>query len=238
MTTSFAFGALAGAALALLGCSNQAAAPALAGVSEPGSSDVNDREAWAKGQGLVWKQFDLNRDGKPDVWKFYRQDDDPKNPGNKLEVLVRKDTDLNNDGKVDDIRFYDDKGRVKEERIDLDFDGRFDETLYFEEGKLVRKEIDLDYDGRVDVTKYYSDGKLVRVELDRNKDGRVDAWEYYENGTLDRIGLDNDFNGTADVWQKRKTGEGAAAVDSGEPGGASAADEAASGAPPAPAPTP
>jgi hypothetical protein len=196
------------AALSLLctsvACGHAPATPAPAAAVLVPSQDEADREKWAKSQGLLLKNFDLNRDGKPDVFKFYREEADPKNAGNKLEVLVRKELDINHDGKVDIIRLYDREGRVTEERDDLDFDGRIDEVIFYANGLLERKEIDLNYDGKPDIIKYFSDSKLVRVEADRNGDGRIDTWEYYENGVLDRVGTDTDLDGEADSWERRR----------------------------------
>ncbi len=171
-------------------------------VAAPSAADASKRAAWAQSQGLKLKQFDLNRDGAPDVFKFYRLEDDPKNPGNKLERLVRKEIDINFDTRVDIIRLYNDQNQVVEERTDLDFDGRIDEVTHFEAGTVVRKEIDLDYDSESDIIKYYEGGKLTRIESDRNDDGQVDTWEYFVNGELDRIGTDTDRDGKVDDWER------------------------------------
>lgn len=172
-------------------------------VATPSAADSEDRAAWAKSQGLELKQYDLNRDEVPDVFKFYRLEADPKNPGNKLERLVRKEIDINHDTKVDIIRLYDDEQAVIEERTDLDFDGRIDEVAYFKSGVILRKEIDVDYDLDPDIIKYYEEGKLVRIESDRNDDGKVDTWEYFVNGELDRIGIDTDRDGKVDDWERK-----------------------------------
>jgi hypothetical protein len=170
----------------------------------PATPSADDHEAWAKAQGLVYKPFDLNRDGKPDVMKFYRLVPDPKNLGNELETIVRRDTDLNHDGKFDVRRLYDDEGRVTEERTDLDFDGRYDQVAYFKAGAIDKKTLDLNYDEKVDLTKFYEAGKLARVEADRNNDGKIDTWEYYEAGELDRIGVDTNADGEVDQWEKKR----------------------------------
>ena len=198
------------AALSLGGCGGaktKAAAPAPSQTTAPTVTGNEDRAAWAKKEGLLLKQFDLNRDGEPDIFKFYREVDDPKNPGNKLEQLVRKDLDINHDGTIDIIRFYDDKGQLTEERVDLDFDGRFDSISYFKEGVLSRQEIDINFDGKPDVTKYFDNGQISRIESDRNGDGRVDTWEYFINGELDRVGTDADMDGNADTWERKKPPE-------------------------------
>src|SRR5262249_12287677 len=89
--------------LAAVACGGGSSAPAP--VAAPIEAQENgpgaDKEAWAKSQGLELKKFDLNRDGEPDIFKYYRMVDDPKNAGNKLEQMVRKEIDINHDGKID-----------------------------------------------------------------------------------------------------------------------------------------
>ncbi|HSI03150.1 MAG TPA: hypothetical protein VLC93_01670, partial [Myxococcota bacterium] len=131
----------------LVACAGSSRDPAKAASLEATSAATDDREAYAKERNLALKSFDLNRDKKPDVFKFYRIAPDPAAAGQNVEQLVRKDVDLNHDGKVDVIRLYDGKNQVTEERTDLDFDGRYDELAFFEAAQLSRKEIDLDYDG-------------------------------------------------------------------------------------------
>jgi hypothetical protein len=176
--------------------------PAVAAAAAATSADTTDRQAYAKEHNLVLKTFDLNRDKRADLFKFYKVAPDATAAGNTVEQLVRKDIDINHDGKVDVIRLYDDKNQVSEERTDLDFDGRYDELAFFEGGALTRKEIDLNYDGKPEIVRYYADNKLGHVETDRNGDGKVDVWEYYEAGALDRIGTDNDGDGIVDKWER------------------------------------
>src|SRR5689334_3068806 len=63
------------ASLAACGGSSQAAPP-VAGPADQAPGPAEDKEAWAKSQGLLLKKFDLNRDERPDIFKFYRQVDD------------------------------------------------------------------------------------------------------------------------------------------------------------------
>ncbi|MEK7705592.1 MAG: hypothetical protein AAB426_11585, partial [Myxococcota bacterium] len=172
---------------ALTSCSfgGSGAGPQAAPTVEDGPQE--DREAYAAQHALELRQYDLNRDGRPDVFKFVRAA-----AAGAAERLERKEVDINHDGKIDVVRTYGEDGKLVQESTDLDFDGRFDQQAYFEGSALVRKEIDLNYDGRPDVTKYYQQETLARVESDRNGDGRTDAWEYYENGELDRLGVDTD----------------------------------------------
>jgi hypothetical protein len=138
-------------------------------------------------------------DGKPDIWKFYAS---VSEGGTTIEVLVCKQVDLNHDGKVDIVTFYDSNGKVAKEELDLDFDGTFDETVYYEAGKLVRKEYDRNHDGKTDEWAYYENEKLARIERDSHYRGRVDLWEYYEGGKLDRIGYDTTGTGSVDRWER------------------------------------
>jgi hypothetical protein len=152
-------------------------------------------------------EYDTNRDGKTDVWKYVRKDAQGK------EVLVRKEKDLNGDGRIDTWEAYAPDGTLVRLVYDLDFDGKPDVTLVFEKDQLVRKEYALGFDGVSRSWNYYEKGKLVRKERDTNGDGKVDYWEYWENGEIDRIGVDLDGDGQVDRWEARHaTGEGDAAA--------------------------
>jgi len=145
--------------------------------------------------------YDLHRTGKPDVWVYSVSTQDAS--GRPVERRVRKEADLNGDGRVDIVYFFDADGVVTKETLDLDYDGKVDDTLYFEKGKKVRSEKDLDGDGRVDTWSYFDGNeKLVRKERDVKGTGKVDYWEYWENGAIDRIGEDLDGDGQVDRWTK------------------------------------
>lgn len=146
------------------------------------------------------KEFDLNKDDKPDVFHHFVQNADG------TDRLIRKDMDINWDGRTDIWRWYDERENIVKEEFDLDFDGRIDVVNFYDaDAKLIRKESDLDFDGRPDLWKYYEEGKLVRKERDTSGDGRVDYFEYYEDGEIDRIGEDIDGDGTVDRWTKRSS---------------------------------
>lgn len=204
------------ACLGTLACAAPAAqqqADVAQGPTEPGLVTAAATLSWvgpgqkvedvAKARGLVVKTYDVNRDGRPDVYKFFKSTDDPQNPGNKLDFLTRKELDINHDGRFDVVRTYDDKGQVVSEEVDLDFDGKVDEIAYFEDGVMVRKELDFNFDGKPDVVKYYTNGHLARIESDRGHHGKVDTWEYYTDEGLDRIGTDTDGDGQVDHWERR-----------------------------------
>jgi len=150
------------------------------------------------------KEYDLNRDNKPDVWAYYASMEDPANPGQTRENLARKEWDFNFDGKVDIRRHFNFRGETVKDELDLDFDGRFDVTTFFQGGVKVRQEYDLNFDSRPDVWKFFEKNQLARVERDRDNNGRVDRWEYYADAKLDRVGLDEDGDGQVDRWLQEK----------------------------------
>jgi hypothetical protein len=139
------------------------------------------------------REFDLNRDGKPDSYQFVKVIDNE-------QVVVRKETDVNFDGRIDLVRNLSDKGDLLSERLDMDFDGKIDVVVFFEKGIIVRKEYDTNFDSKVDEWLFFDKGNLSRKEADLNYDGRVDYWEYFEGGKLDRVGVDRDYDGNVDEW--------------------------------------
>ena len=155
----------------------------------------------ASKQGLELQEFDLNRDGKTDLFKTLRQVSNGQDTP-RLQ-LVQKDLDINFDGKVDIRQIFDDKSVMIQELADFDFDGRFDKIDFLVGGQLVRKEMDLNFDNKPDVIKYYEQNQLMRVESDTTGDGQVDTWEYYEKGQLDRVGIDTNFDGKIDEWKRK-----------------------------------
>jgi hypothetical protein len=144
-------------------------------------------------------EYDLDHDGKPDVWRYTKKGPDGK------EFLVRRDRDLNGDGKIDVWESYDANGNLEKQVVDLDFDGKADVVIHYEKGQIVSKEMSLGFDGKPHAWLYYEKGKLVRKERDENGDGKVDYWEYWEGGEVDRIGVDVDGDGKVDRWESRKT---------------------------------
>ncbi|MFL5320628.1 MAG: hypothetical protein ACJ790_13285 [Myxococcaceae bacterium] len=145
-------------------------------------------------------EYDLNRDGKPDVFVYTAPA--KTEDGKDYDKLVRKDLDINWDGRVDISRTYGDNEQVETEKIDLDFDGKVDQVNYYEKGIIVRKERDVGYTGKPNTWIFYEKGKIVRKERDANGDGKVDYWEYWENGEVDRVGEDLDGDGNVDRWTK------------------------------------
>jgi hypothetical protein len=144
--------------------------------------------------------FDLNHDGKPDLWVYTVKAKTAD--GREYDRVVRKEMDINWDGKVDIVRYYDENEQLVKETLDLDFDGKVDQWNYYEKGVLVRKERDLAYSGKPDLWIYYENGQIVRKERDTNHSGKVNYWEYWENGQVDRVGEDLDGDGKVDRWTK------------------------------------
>lgn len=179
------------------GCAHK---PVAAQTSAPTGGVGSDIHQPSAGEEHV-QTYDLHRTGKPDVWVYSVTTQDAS--GRPVERRVRKEADLNGDGRVDIVYFFDADGQVTKETLDLDYDGKVDDTLYFEKGKKVRSEKDLDGDGRVDTWSFYdANEKLVRKERDVKGTGKVDYWEYWENGAIDRIGEDLDGDGQVDRWTK------------------------------------
>ncbi len=186
------------------GGTSQSRAKAAPPVDAQASEDEESvRVSLAKTNGWEIRQFDLNRDERADVYKFFTRGPDPKREGEETDLLMRKEVDLNHDGRVDVIQLFDVAQNLVEEHTDLDFDGRKDEITHYSEGVILRREIDLNYDGRTDITKKYTAGTLTVIESDRSGDGRTDTWEYFENGLIDRIGTDINGDGTVDEWEQK-----------------------------------
>ena len=191
----------------LWACASEQGAPAKAAATVPGDATAPDTMAAppaADDGDFSLKKLDLNRDGKPDIFKYYREVRIAD--GKTMQELVRKEIDINHDSKIDVVRYYQGGDQITQERIDLDFDGQVDEISQFEQGIIFRKRIDINYDGRPDVYKFYLNGKLEHIESDRDFDGKIDTWEYYEDGVLDRVGADTNGDGEADQWQRKTPG--------------------------------
>jgi hypothetical protein len=190
-------------------CAHQAAREEKPQAAQPGQPSAAEASELQPGQDEKLSEIDMNRDGKPDVWKIFREADGK-------ELLVRKLMDLNGDGRIDAREYYTANGTLEKIIYDMDFDGQPDVVRFYEKDQLVRKEYALGFDGISRTYGYYEKGKLIRKERDTNHDGNVDYWEYWENGVLDRIGFDDDADGQVDRWESKKVAaapEGAAPAD-------------------------
>lgn len=130
--------------------------------------------------------FDLNKDGKPDVWRLYAGD-----------TLTCKQDDFDHDGRKDWLVAYS-GGQPVYQKADFDYDGRFDMVQVFENGQKIEAERDTDFDGKFDVKEIYTAGELSSVRRDRNGDNKPDQWEQYAGGALTAITYDDDFDGKVD----------------------------------------
>jgi hypothetical protein len=142
--------------------------------------------------------FDLNRDGKPDVWKLYAQVEEG---GTRTEVLTCKQVDYDKDGRKDYVAIYNRRGELVAEEFDFTFDGVFDARHHYDRttGLLYMAERSSSHDRKPDTwEKYDQQGRLLSVERDRNGDGKPDLWEQYQGGQLIAILYDDDFDGRVD----------------------------------------
>lgn len=150
-----------------------------------GASKVDPTLCEESGKRVV--TFDLDKDGKPDVWRLYAG-----------EVMTCKQNDFDHDGRVDWMVAYDASGQPVYQKADFDYDGKFDMVEVFENGQKVEAERDTDFDGKFDVKELYTDGLLESVRRDRNGDNKPDQWETYRGGVLITVTYDDDFDGKVD----------------------------------------
>ncbi len=131
--------------------------------------------------------FDLNKDGKPDVWRLYAGD-----------IETCKIDDFDHDGNKDWLVAYDPKHTPLYKKADVDYDGNYDLVEVYEKGQLSEAERDTDFDGKMDVKETYANGQLTSVRRDRNGDNKPDQWETYVAGELTGITYDDNFDGKVD----------------------------------------
>jgi hypothetical protein len=134
--------------------------------------------------------FDLNKDGKPDVWHLYNGD-----------VETCKIDDFDHDGRKDWQIAYDAQHQPVYKKADIDYDGKWDMSAVFDPktGVVAEVERDTDFDGKFDIKEMYdSAGQLASVRRDRNGDGQPDQWEQYKTGILIAILYDDDYDGKVD----------------------------------------
>jgi hypothetical protein len=150
------------------------------------------------------EKFDLNGDGKADVWKYFSTES-AKNVAatERKRLLAKKDLDANFDGKIDIQQTYADDGALVREMMDLDFDGRLDVTDYYRGPEMIRREYKMNFVDKVDMWKHYEGGKLVRKERDTNGDGKKDLFEYFDKGKLKRVGYDRDGDEKPDDYDEK-----------------------------------
>ncbi len=172
---------------------------------EMGPAATGELREQVKGDEIL-RQYSLGREGKADVFKYFKKAVDPADKNKTIEVLKRKELDLNGDGRIDLWVSYDDAGAVVEQKMDLDFDGKVDVIDHFEKNVVVRKEVFHTFTEKPDEWKFYEKGKLARVERALHHP-KADYWEYWEGDHIDRIGEDSDGDGQVDKWTRVKKDE-------------------------------
>jgi hypothetical protein len=150
------------------------------------------------------ERFDLNGDGKADLYRTYVLRPTPSDATKKERLLARQEIDLNFDDAIDVRRHFNEQGLVVREEMDLDFDTKFDAVDYYSGGVLYRRDMALNFDGRPSIVKFYEGSALVRKERDTKGTGRMDTFEYYDKGRLTRIGRDNDGDGVPETYTEVK----------------------------------
>ncbi|HUH05454.1 MAG TPA: hypothetical protein VML75_25840 [Kofleriaceae bacterium] len=156
-------------------------------------------------EGKEVENYDLNDDGRPDVWKLYKL---VKEKGGTSRVLTCKQADLNFDGKKDYVVAFNDAAGIMFEKFDLDFQQGFDAFYKYEEVEgenakslLYEVQRDSNFDGKYDIIEKYdtATGLLTEVQRDTNGDLKPDVWEQYDKGVLVAILYDDDpYDGKVD----------------------------------------
>lgn len=133
--------------------------------------------------------YDLNKDGKDDVWRLYKGD-----------TMTCKQVDFDHDGRKDWMVAYDAQGRILYQKADFDFDGKYDMAAIFDPATGQRTEVerDTDFDGKMDIMELYTNGQLSGMRRDRNGDNKPDQWDTYVDGVLTATTYDDNFDGKVD----------------------------------------
>ena len=157
--------------------------------------------------------FDMNRDGKVDMWKFYTIQQGLEQDAPPEYVLIRKELDLNFDGRVDRIMYYDAKETLALEEIDTDFDGRIDRVSFYDNGLIIKTEIYsaqcrqivIDAPSNEQVfpisTRHYRKGIFTREETDTKCRGKLETVTIFnDKGEVSQVGYDHTGDGIIDEW--------------------------------------
>lgn len=107
---------------------------------------------------------DINKDGAPDAWTYVTNG-----------YVDKQEIDINFDGKIDTVYIYEGEGKIKEEVLDTDYNGRMDNWRFYEDGRLVMDQMDSNGDGHVDYWFYVDRGRIYKIEKDTNHDGTADT---------------------------------------------------------------
>jgi hypothetical protein len=128
---------------------------------------LGPRAVGRPGPGETVRAYDLNHDGRPDVWVYAVAG------AGGSEVVVRREKDLDGDGHIDTWEQVRADGTPSRLSYDMDFDGTPDLTLSFEGDQLVLKEYAFGGDGLPRTINVYEQGRLVRRERDAGGDGQL-----------------------------------------------------------------
>jgi hypothetical protein len=114
---------------------------------------------------LVREEWDLNQDGKTEIWRYYDENGQ----------IEGEEVDADYDGKLDVISHY--QGGVLTMREEShNFIGQATTKKHYEKGVLQLVEQDTDDDGKFDTWEFYQKGQLVKIGRDTNGDGREDQF--------------------------------------------------------------
>jgi len=107
--------------------------------------------------------------------------------------------DKNRDGEPDQWYEYE-EGKVVNERLDTNFDGKIDYKAEFDkQNRKMLEEFDINFDGTMDDVYHYENGKLTMQKIDSNYDGNIDIWIYVVEGNqIYKYEQDTDFDGEID----------------------------------------
>ena len=173
-------------ALTLAACKGKKADTTPKNTSDSGSKiDVT----LCQTEGKRVSTYDLNKDGKDDVWRLYKGD-----------TMTCKQVDFDHDGRKDWMVAYDAAGKILYQKADFDYDGKFDMAAVFDPatGQRIEVDRDTDFDGKLDIVELYTNGELTGMRRDRNGDNQPDLWEQYKDTILIAILYDDDFDGKVD----------------------------------------
>src|ERR1700712_2110002 len=105
----------------LAACHHDKKATLPSNTTEAGINTVDPTLCDTAGKNIV--TYDLNKDGKPDVWRLYKTEDEN---GTKVEFMTCKQVDFDHDGKKDWVVAYNRKGMPLYEKADFDYAGKWD----------------------------------------------------------------------------------------------------------------
>lgn len=167
------------------------------------------------GDHLIRQVYDMNGDGRIDLWKFYDSLQKTDQEGAPERVLVRKEVDINFDGTIDRIMYYSQNEDLLSEEIDTNFDGIIDRIQYYTNGFVVKTEVytascnrvRIDGEERPEVTpnltRHFRKGVLTRELFDSKCSGKEEMLTIFnEKGEVSQIGYDRDSDGVIDQWVK------------------------------------